>query len=141
MVEGHRPLVGLGVAIIRDDRLLLGLRKGAHGAGTWGLVGGHLEWAEGFQSGARREVKEEVGLELNAVQFIAVTNDYFPEEEKHYVTVVMAAVCLQGEPKLKEAAYVERWEWHSLDSLPQPLFLPLQHLIDGGVNLASLTRC
>jgi 8-oxo-dGTP diphosphatase len=140
MHEGRRPFVGLGVIIIQDGKVLMGLRKGAHGAGTWGLVGGHLEWGESFESGARREVMEEVGLELGAVRFIAVTNDYFADHDSHYVTVHMAALCAHGHPLHRENAYIERWEWFPLDMLPSPLFHPLQHLLNSGFQLASVTN-
>jgi len=42
------PRVGLGVLIIKDGKVLLGRRKGAHGEGTWAPPGGHLECGESF---------------------------------------------------------------------------------------------
>ncbi|WP_134596929.1 NUDIX domain-containing protein, partial [Pseudomonas aeruginosa] len=37
------PQVGVGVLILRDGKVLLGRRKGSHGAGCWSAPGGHLE--------------------------------------------------------------------------------------------------
>lgn len=34
-MENNRPKVGVGVAIIKDGKVLLGKRKNAHGEGTW----------------------------------------------------------------------------------------------------------
>lgn len=57
------------------DRLLIGRRKGSHGAGTIQLPGGHLEFKESFEKCAIREVYEETGLTLSTVEFATATND------------------------------------------------------------------
>ena len=54
--------VGVGVIIVRDGNVLLGERAGSHGAGTWALPGGHLEFGETVADCARREVLEETGF-------------------------------------------------------------------------------
>ena len=56
------PKVGLGCFILKDGKFLLMKRKGAHGAGTWGLVGGHLEFGESYADCAQREAEEEAGI-------------------------------------------------------------------------------
>ncbi len=48
------PKIGVGVLIIRDGKLLLGRRKGSHGAATWSAPGGHLEYGETPEACARR---------------------------------------------------------------------------------------
>jgi 8-oxo-dGTP diphosphatase len=49
-----RPLIGVAVIVIKDDKILLGKRKNSHGAGTWALPGGHLEFGESIKDCARR---------------------------------------------------------------------------------------
>ncbi len=34
------PKVGVGVMIMRENKVLLGLRQGSHGAGEWSFPGG-----------------------------------------------------------------------------------------------------
>ena len=69
--------VGLGVLLFRGpDEILLGQRLNAHGALTWGPPGGHLEFGESFEACASRECLEEVGVKIQAIEFVALTNDF-----------------------------------------------------------------
>jgi len=44
---------GVNVLLVRDSRLLLGKRKNIYSAGTWGLLGGHLEQGEVLEDAAK----------------------------------------------------------------------------------------
>jgi len=116
-----RPLVGVGVLVMKDGKLLLGRRRNAHGAGEYASPGGHLEHLESFDACARREVREETGLELGEIRFLRLLNttQYAP---RHYVDVSLVAEWKSGEPQVLEPQKVERWDWYALDALPSPLF-------------------
>lgn len=117
----ERPLVGVGVLVMKGGQVLLGRRLNAHGAGEYASPGGHLEHLESFEACARREVLEETGLELGDIHFLRLLNttQYAP---RHYVDVSLVAEWKQGEPRVLEPEKVERWDWYSLDALPSPLF-------------------
>ena len=121
--------VGVGVFVIKEGAFLMGKRLNAHGAGTWSLPGGHLEYGESFDQTARREVDEESGLKVKNIRFGAVTNDYFAHEEKHYVTVWMLCDWQSGEPTLKEPDKMIEFAWRDFSTLPKPLFLPWHNLL------------
>ncbi len=123
--------VGVGMIITRDDSVLLLRRKGVHGEGTWSTPGGHLEFGESFEECAVREAKEETNIEVTNVQFRAVTNDVFAAERKHYVTIWMEAKYSGGEAIINAAYEVADVGWFPWDALPQPLFSPFRHLLEG----------
>ena len=58
-MESKCPKVGVGVAVVKDGKVLLGKRKNAHGEGTWSFPGGHLEYKESWEDCAIRETLEE----------------------------------------------------------------------------------
>ena len=128
-----RPYIGIGVILIRNQKILLGKRRNAHGAGSWCCPGGHLEYGESFETCARREVREETGLEIENIRCGTFTNDLFTAEGKHYVTLFMLADCPRGTPRVREPEKCETWAWFSGKALPRPLFLPLENLLAAGL--------
>lgn len=123
-----RPSVGVGVFILRDDKFIMLHRQGAHGADTWGLVGGHLEFGESWEECVIRETKEEVGCDIENIRFFAATNDVFPAENKHYVTIFMLADWKSIEPQALEPESCSEIAWFDYDSMPDNMFLPLKNL-------------
>jgi len=123
-----RPLVGISVLVMKRDRLLLGKRRGSHGAGEYACPGGHLEQLESFQACAAREVLEETGLLIETPRFLRVLNatQYAP---KHYVDLAFVAEWKAGEPEVREPDKVDRWAWYALNDLPSPLFAMLPSAI------------
>jgi 8-oxo-dGTP diphosphatase len=135
LTEARHPRVGVGALVLLDDRVLLGLRRGAHGAGTWSPPGGHLEFGEEPLDCVRREVLEETGLRLDDCEFVGVTNDVFEDEHRHYVTLFYRATSFSGAPSVREPDKCECWQWWPWEALPPNLFLPLQHLRESGTSV------
>ncbi|MDP1884372.1 MAG: NUDIX domain-containing protein [Candidatus Moranbacteria bacterium] len=128
------PKVGVITCVIKEGKVLFGKRKNSPGAGTWCLPGGHLEFGESWEEGARREIFEETGLGVENIRLWTVTNEVFPEEREHYVMVWMVADCGSGEPRLKEPEKFERWDWFFWNESPQPLMKPIADLMQRGGN-------
>lgn len=127
----NRPKVGIGVFIIKDNKVLFGKRKNSHGEGAWCFPGGHLEFNESWEECAKRETLEETDLIIKNIRFGAVTNDIFKKENKHYITIFIIADYASGELKIMEPDKWETWEWFEWDEakLPSPLFIPQQNLL------------
>lgn len=130
------PRVGIGVVVLKENLILLGRRKGVHGAGDWAFPGGHLEFCETPEQCAYRELIEETGIEARSIYPGPWTNDVF-EEKKHYITLFMFVTKFSGEPKVLEPEKCENWEWCDWDNLPQPLFASMQSLINN-VGISNL---
>ncbi len=134
------PKVGVGAIILKNNRILLGLRKGAHGEGTWGLPGGHLEPGEEIGDCATRETKEECGLDVEFSSIAAITNDIFKEKGVHYVTIFANCRYGGGSPVVKEPHKCESWDWFEFENLPENLFLPFKNLVESIASFEDLKK-
>lgn len=134
MNEGIRPKVGVGVLLIRDNKILAGRRSNVakHGFATWAPPGGHLEFFETFEQCAEREVLEETGLKITNVRFGTVTNDFFVKENKHYITVWMLADCDGAHARIMEPDQCDAWQWFASHEFPLELFVSFKNLINQG---------
>jgi 8-oxo-dGTP diphosphatase len=127
------PKVGVGALIIRDGKILLGKRLGKHGHGTWAPPGGLVEFNEEIETAVERETEEETGMKAKCGKLYTVTNNIFPNEGKHTITLFYYCEA-KGEPKLTEPDKFEKWDWFEWKKLPSPLFVSVEVLIKKGMD-------
>ncbi|KAG2372777.1 hypothetical protein C9374_013141 [Naegleria lovaniensis] len=131
------PRVGVSTFIIRKvngvDCVLVGKRKGSHGAGCYQLPGGHLDYGESWEECCAREVKEETNLDISDISFITCTNDLFVKEQRHYVTIFLRSFTssIEQQAELLEPHKCEGWQWIPIEQLKHldNLFLPLENFL------------
>ena len=104
-----RPKIGIGVIVVKNNKVLVGKRKGPHGKGTWSFPGGHIEFNEEVEDCAKREVLEETGIFIRNIRKATFTNDIHKKEGKHYVTLFLIADYDRGKPKVMEPDRCEKW--------------------------------
>lgn len=128
-MEQERPKVGIGALIEKDGTILLGRRLSSHGAGTWQIPGGHLEFGDTFEETALREATEETGLtDLEVEGLLCVINDRV--YDKHFVTIGFHLLWKSGEPYAAEPEKSADWQWFSPEALPENIFLPSKGVIE-----------
>jgi 8-oxo-dGTP pyrophosphatase MutT (NUDIX family) len=124
-VVGKRPLIltGAVVLIINEfNELLLQHRTD----GGWGLPGGLMELGESLEGTARREVKEETGLELGELKLLGVFSgpDYYFKvangDELYSVTAVYVSTEVRGNLEMDEEESVDI-QYFNLSELPDGL--------------------
>lgn len=115
----ERPFVGIGVVVFRGDEVLLIKRGKPPREGHWSIPGGVQQLGETVFEAARREVREETGLEIEIKDVVAVVDSILRDEEGrvkyHYTLVDLMAVSRAGEARAgDDAAEVA---WTTLDGL------------------------
>ncbi|KAG6765806.1 hypothetical protein POTOM_029863 [Populus tomentosa] len=137
-VEAPVPRVGVVVFVLKGKSVLLGRRRATICNSAFALPGGHLEFGESFEACAAREVKEETGLDIDNIEVLKVTNDLFHEgaEPSHYIMILLRAVLANPNqlPENLEPDKCDGWDWYEWDSLPRPLFWPLEKLLQDGFH-------
>jgi 8-oxo-dGTP diphosphatase len=74
---------------------------------------------------------EETGVVIGDVRFVAVTNDLFLSEQRHYLTAWVEASFQSGDAHIAYPDKVAEVAWVAWDALPDQLFLPFQNLLSG----------
>lgn len=95
-----RPIVGIGVAVLRPDAVLLVRRGNPPNVGAWSLPGGAQELGETTEQAARRELQEECGLVVGDLHLAAVVDIITPGREgqpRFHYTVIDYAALWQGD--------------------------------------------
>ncbi len=97
-----RPIVGIGVVLLKPGAVLLVRRAKPPNAGSWSLPGGAQELGEPAEQAARRELLEETGLEAGTMVLAAnvdsIHRDAAGRIQFHYTILDFAAAWRSGEP-------------------------------------------
>lgn len=126
----EKPGVGVGVVIFRSGHVLLGQRKGAHGAGEWALPGGKVDPNEVPWETAFREVKEETDIELDdrIIEIPFWSFDIYPDIDRNFVTLYFASEWPMKVPQIMEPKKCAKWEFFPWEGLPENTFCGLTDL-------------
>ena len=120
-------LVGVGVVVRNDDRMLLIKRGKNPGKGLWAVPGGKIRFGETLREAAAREVSEETGLdvEIGGVIWAGEVMD----DERHMVLVDFEGTVVGG--RLAAGDDADDAQWVSLDEMDAyPLTPTMYDLIE-----------
>ncbi len=122
------PIVGVGAVVVDQGRVLLVQRGHEPSKGKWSLPGGMLELGESLTQAVAREVKEETGLNVEAIELVELIDRIHKEsgpsgESVRYHYVIADYLCrvlggtLRAASDADAARWAERAEWNSHSAL------------------------
>jgi len=119
-------------ALIADDRgrLLVVVRAEEPRKGTWDLPGGFADPGESAEECVRREVREEVGLEVVASRYLCSYPNWYDYGGMRYATMDLGFVC-----RVKDVAAAR-----AMDEVAEVLFVPLEEIDVARFGFASVGR-
>jgi len=133
-MKKYQPVarVGVGVIVKKNGKILLMKRRGSHASGTWAPPGGHIDFGESVVECARREVKEETGLEIKNLKVAGFTEDLFKKEKKHYITIWVTSDWKSGKVNEKHKEFSEIG-WFKKEEFPRPASVFLKNYVKGKI--------
>jgi ADP-ribose pyrophosphatase YjhB (NUDIX family) len=112
--------VSIDAVIIHNGKVLLIKRGVEPNKGYWGTPGGYVEWDESAEETVKREVKEEINLDVTNVQLVTVSSS--PKRHPNQVINIVYLVSVK-DGELKHGDDALDAKWFSLDLLPDPMAL------------------
>jgi len=107
------PIVGVGIVIVREGKILLEKRKNDPGRGKWSVPGGIVELGETLEQTVIRETKEETDLIVGSPEPIDIINqvtlDEYGKVKYHFVIVDYFVKLQSGVPKAESDAAELEW--------------------------------
>ena len=118
--------VSAAAVILNKDREVLLLNHVLRPASGWGLPGGFLDKGEQPDEGIRREIREEVGIELESLAMYRIRT-----AGSHIEMIYTARTA--GEPEVLSREIYE-FGWFTVETLPARFSISQQEIIEKVVS-------
>jgi len=129
-----RFTVTTGAMLFDDDGRILLLEHVFRPDGGWGIPGGFLSRSEQPQDGLRRELREEVSIEIDEVEFLFARTLPRPRQVEIYFRARVI-----GDPK-PSSFEIKQAQSFTLNELPEELSNDQRKLIQRAISLSEKSK-
>lgn len=110
--------VGVGAAIFDVDGKLFITKRGEKAKnerGKWEIPGGSVEFGETFEQAIKREVMEELGIEIEVLDLLGICDHLIPDEHQHWVAPTFLCRIAKSKPKILEPEKCAEIGWFTIE--------------------------
>jgi len=119
--------VSAGAVIINDKGEILLCKRSQlarNEKGSWEAPGGSVEFGELRTDAVKREIKEELGVDVEIIDLLHVADEIIVKDKQHWVATSFVVKIKRGQtPMIMEPEKCDAIGWFGLDKLPRPLSL------------------
>lgn len=115
------PALACGTLIWNEKHeflMLLRSEQARNDRGMWGLPGGLVDFGEKVEDAAKRESKEEVGVDIQKLHHIGYVNHFIGDSQSHFVSIIFTVDAYTNVPKIIEKHKFTDIGWFAPDQLP-----------------------
>ncbi|MDY6774175.1 MAG: NUDIX hydrolase [Candidatus Nanohaloarchaea archaeon] len=127
-MERNRHRVAVDTIIEKGGEIVLVKRARDPFKGLWAIPGGHVEEGERVREAARREAREETGLEIEIEELHGVYDE--PGRDPRGPVISISYTCSTEGRNLDAATDAEEARWFPLDDLPDRLAFDHEEILD-----------
>ena len=133
LLKESRFTVTAGAVVIDEAGRVLLLQHFFRPGSGWGIPGGFLQPGESPDAAIRRELREEIGLEIDQLEIA------FVRSLERYNQIEIIFRCRPQSDFLPQGSEIARAEWFARDALPQTLSTDQRALSERALNLKPVT--
>ncbi len=113
MEAKKEQIIASGPVIIENGKVLLNREQKDYGISEWFFPGGQVEDGEDLRQACKREVREELGIEIEIIKQLKTI------ELKHSgKSVRLVHFLAKRIGEIKPAENIAEWAWHETNDLP-----------------------
>jgi mutator protein MutT len=130
--------IGVGAFILNEEGEVFLMKRGPKSKneiGHWSLPGGTVEFGETMRDTILREVREELGIEIDLDGQLPATDHILSGEKQHWITTIFPARIIFGTPEILEPEKCTEIGWFALEALPTPLASSVEKAVNSFFNL------
>jgi 8-oxo-dGTP diphosphatase len=118
-IDWVNPAPTVSVLILRGARILLVRRAFSPARGAWDVPGGFIERGETIERAARREVREEVGVDVRIERFIGIFPDTYGPQRRPSLNIYYLGRLRRAGSRVRAGDDASECRWFPLDRVPR----------------------
>ena len=128
LIKSRSPILNVDGLILKEDKVLLVKRTIPPFTSSWVLPGGHVSYGETVEEAIKREMKEEIGVEVKIKRLVGVYSS--PKRDPRYHSAAVVFLLEIPSKKIRLNFEGSEYKYFSCKNLPQKIGFDHRKIIE-----------